>query len=392
MDLWTFFRGADEGAAYILCDPNTVKERPGPSWCSSGRPLTRAGGSHTPVPDMDQFSAHLDRGWDLVQRGDSRGAEASARRALEIDPNSPEAHNLLGFVAAMEGDGEEAIEAYRQAIALDDTYLEAMLNAAEVYIHPLGDFDQAIEMCDQALELAEVDEEIIDALLLKFDALQGKGDMDEASRVVAKIPAGPYDNPSHAFLIGRAHYEIGDVEKASALVEESVQKDPRHAEAFYYLGLIRDERGDVRGATQAFIKSRELDLEMGMPPWAPGRDGFQSIAEKATAGLNPVLRRYVDGADVYISDVPGMELVAEGVDPRALVLLDGLATDEHERAVRDPNDARPCTRVFVYALNVSRLSGSFDGIEREITLALEREITATFLEVEQAERTEKELN
>jgi Flp pilus assembly protein TadD len=341
---------------------------------------------------MDQFSAHLDRGWDLVQRGDTRGAEASARRALELDPNSPEAHNLLGFVAALEGDGDEAIEAYRQAIALDDTYLEAMLNAAEVYIHPLGDFDQAIEMCDQALDLAEVDEEIIDALLLKFDALLGKGETEEATALVAKIPAGPYDNPNHAFLIGRAHYEIGEFDKAAALIEEAAVKDPRHAEASYYLGLIRDERGDMRGATQAFIKSRELDMEMGMPPWVPGRDVFQSVAEKAVAGLNPVLQRYVEGADVYVSDVPGMELVAEGVDPRALVLLDGLASDDHERAVRDDDDARPCARVFVYALNVVRLAGNFDAIEREITLALEREITATFLEAEQAERPEKELN
>ncbi|MET0594739.1 MAG: tetratricopeptide repeat protein, partial [Polyangiaceae bacterium] len=107
---------------------------------------------------MDQFSAHLDRGWDLVQRGDTRGAEASARRALEIDPQSPEAFNLLGYVAALEGDPSEAIENYRQAIALDETYLEAMLNAAEVYIHPLGDFDQAVEMCSEALDLAETDE------------------------------------------------------------------------------------------------------------------------------------------------------------------------------------------------------------------------------------------
>jgi Flp pilus assembly protein TadD len=341
---------------------------------------------------MDQFSAHLDRGWDLVQRGDTRGAEASARRALEIDPNSPEAHNLLGFVAALEGDGEEAIEAYRQAIALDDTYLEAMLNAAEVYIHPLGDYDQAIDMCDQALELAEVDEEIIDALLLKFDALLGKGETEEAVAVVSRIPSGPYDNPNHAFLVGRAHYEIGDIARAGELIEEAAVKDPRHAEAHYYLGLIRDERGDARGATQAFLRSRELDLEAGMPPWSPGRDVFQSLAEKAVVGLNPVLRRYVDGADIYVSDVPGMELVAEGVDPRALVLLDGLMDSEHERAARDPNDLRPCGRVFVYATNVVRLSGSFEGIEREITLALEREITATFLEAEQAERPERELN
>ena len=338
---------------------------------------------------MDQFSAHLDRGWDLVQRGDTRGAEASARRALEIDPHSPEAHNLLGFVAALEGEGEEAIEAYRQAIALDETYLEAMLNAAEVYIHPLGEYDEAIDMCDQALDLAEVDEEIIDALLLKFDALLGKGDLDEAARVMSKIPAGPYDNPNHTFLVGRAFYEIGQAARASALIEEAAAKDPRHAEAHYYLGLIRDERGDTRGATQAFLRSRDLDLEAGMPPWAPGREAFQAVAQKAILGLNQVLKRYVDGADVFVSDVPGMELVAEGVDPRALVLLDGFAGDDRGRT---DDDSRPCARVFVYALNVTRLAGGVEPLEREITLALEREITATFLEAEQGERTEKELN
>lgn len=337
---------------------------------------------------MDQFSAHLDRGWDLVQRGDTRGAEASARRALELDPNSPEAHNLLGFVAALEGEGEEAIEAYRQAIALDDTYLEAMLNAAEVYIHPLGEFDQAIEMCDQALDLAEVDEEVIDALLLKFDALLAKNDLDEAARVVAKLPGGPYENPNHTFLIGRAHYEIGDVDKAASLIEEAAAKDPRHAEAHYYLGLIRDERGHASGATEAFLRSRELDLELGMPPWVPSRDAFLATVKKAVEQLNPVLRRYVDKADFYLSDVPGMELVAEGVDPRALVLLDGLEGEPRpgRERERESEGERPCARVFIYALNVARLAGNVESMEREILLAFEREITATFLEGDQAAR------
>jgi tetratricopeptide (TPR) repeat protein len=347
---------------------------------------------------MDQFSAHLDRGWDLVQRGDTRGAEASARRAIELDPNSPEAHNLLGFVAALEGDGEEAIEAYRQAIALDDTYLEAMLNAAEVYIHPLGDFDQAIEMCDQALDLAEVDEEVIDALLLKFDALLGKGETEEATQVVARIPKGPYDNPNHAFLVGRAHYEIGSFDRATELIEEAVAKDPRHAEAQYYLGLVRDERGDSRAATVAFLRSRELDLETGMPTWAPAREAFQALAEKAIAALNPVLARYVEDADVFVSDVPGMELVADGIDPRALVLIDGFAHEhehdhDHDQEVGGEAHVHAHDgRVFVYALNVTRLAGNVEALEREIGLALEREITATFLEAEQAERPAKELN
>src|SRR5690606_29867524 len=93
---------------------------------------------------VDQLTAHLERGWDLAQRGDTRGAASSARRALELDPDSPEVHNLLGFVAALEGDCEEAVEAYQQAVLLDDSYVEAMLNAAELLVHPMARYDEAL--------------------------------------------------------------------------------------------------------------------------------------------------------------------------------------------------------------------------------------------------------
>src|SRR5450631_878209 len=114
---------------------------------------------------MDQLSAHLDRGWDLAQKGDATGATACAKRALELDPQSPEVHNLLGFAAALEGDADAAREHYRQAIALDETYFEAILNLTEVLIYPLGDWDAAIAACDDALDLAESDEEIADCVL-----------------------------------------------------------------------------------------------------------------------------------------------------------------------------------------------------------------------------------
>src|SRR5579863_5687123 len=99
----------------------------------------------------DQLTAHLDRGWDLAQKGDAPGASACAKRALELDPQSPEVHNLMGYAAALDGEAEEALEHYKQAIALDDTYFEAMLNAAELLIAPLSDFDGAIGQIEDAL-------------------------------------------------------------------------------------------------------------------------------------------------------------------------------------------------------------------------------------------------
>lgn len=331
---------------------------------------------------MDQFSAHLDRGWDLVQRGDPRGAEVSARRALEIDSQSPEAYNLLGYVAALKGEYEDAIEHYRQAIALDDTYLEAMLNAAEVYIHPLGDFDEAIAMCDQALDLAETDDETVDALLLKFDALLGKGEIDEAASVCARFPRGPFENPNHVFLVGRAYYEIGEIEQAEPLIEEAAKSNPRNPEAHYYLGLVRDERGDTQAATKAFLRSRELDLEVPAPPWTLSRETFELTARRAFLGLDDHLRSYLRDEELYVADVPGVEVVVDGVDPRALLLIDGVGTA----------GTAISARVFVYQRNVERLAGSIEQVEAEIRMALEREITATFLEPEAGSSPNRALN
>ncbi len=295
----------------------------------------------------------------------------SARRALEIDSQSPEAYNLLGYVCALQGEFDEAVEHYRQAIALDDTYLEAMLNAAEVYIHPLGEFDDAIDMCDQALELVENDDELVDALLLKFDALLGKNELDAAKLLAASFPAGPFENPNHLFLVGRAFYEVGDVERAAPLVEEAARKNPHNPEAAYYVGLVRDEQGDTAAATAAFLRARDIDLSLPAPSWTLTRDTFEMTAKSAVASLDEHFRAFLRDDEVYVSDVPGVEVVVDGVDPRALLLLDGVAGEPGEELK---------ARVIVYQRNVERLAGSLELVEPEIKAALEREITATFVE------------
>jgi hypothetical protein len=85
-----------------------------------------------------------------------------------------------------------------------------------------------------------------------------------------------------------------------------------------------------------------------------------------------------------VGDVPGMELVADGVDPRALVLLDGLPPPEGPQT--------GAQRVFVYQRNVERVAGGEGQIEQEIATALEREIGGTFLETETRQRDRRELN
>jgi Flp pilus assembly protein TadD len=333
---------------------------------------------------MDQFSAHLDRGWDLIQRGDAVGAEASARRALELDSDSPEAYNLLGFVAALRGEYEEAREHYRQAIALDDTYLEAILNAAELHIHPLPDFEEAERLCDDALELVETDEERVDALLLKFDALLGQGRADAARDLCRRFPPPPYTNPAHAFLVGRAHYEVGDKKRAIPLIEESTRVTPDSAEAFYYLGLVRDEQGDEPASTRAFLRSRELDLDAPIASWALSPAAFQEAVAASIEGLDPELSAWLDPGDVYVTTLPGAEVVVDGVDPRALLMIDSV-TDSDLDDPAEPESGR--MRLFVYQRNIERIAGSVEQLVSEIRAALEAELSAYLGRATRADET-----
>jgi len=334
---------------------------------------------------MDQLTAHLDRGWDLVQRGETHGAQESARRALELDPESPEAHNLLGYAAALQGDIEEALDAYEQAIVLDDTYVEAMLNAAELYLHPLADYDEVLGLCEQALGLSEYQDEIVDAMMLQLEALIGKGDADEARKVLGRVPPGPYEHAAQTFLVARAHYELGQLDAAAELLDAALVQDPDHADAWYYAGLVREEQGDRHRAIDALLRSRELDVATGMPPWAPAPDALKLLTEQAIAGLAPELAAHVDGAVVYIAAMPGAEVVVDGVDPRTSALIEAVPGGEPEAAGGSKN-----VRVFVYALNVLKAAGGPHAIENQIRTALEQEIRAVFGPSPEAEETNRQ--
>ncbi|MBI5512680.1 MAG: tetratricopeptide repeat protein [Deltaproteobacteria bacterium] len=315
---------------------------------------------------MDQLSAHLDRGWDLINKGDLRGARSSARRALEIDKDSPEAHNLLGYTAAQEGDPEEALEHYRQAMALDDGYIDPMLNAAEVLIHPLHEYDEAVSLCDEVLDFAEGREEICEALLLKFDALLAKGEEDGARATLEALPDGPVEGPVFPFLIGRAWYELGEVERAEPFLTDAVREDPRNADAHYYLGLVHDAREHWRQATLSFMEARDLDLAAPAVRWSLPREQFHRHVERALQGLEARFLAHLEGALVLVTDAPGMEMVVDGVDPRAPLLVEGF-----DQAHRDREDG---PRMFVYQRNIEKLCRGPEYLEEELAWQFTEEL------------------
>jgi len=318
---------------------------------------------------MDRLSAHLDRGWELVTQGDLNGAMASAEQTLELDGDSPDAHNLIGYIHAANGNLDMALEHYHQAIDLDEHYLEAMLNAAELLIHPLGSLAEAIRVLDQALESCETADDIADASVLKVDALLQQGDSAAAAELLMGLPEGPFENQQLEFLIGRAHFELEQTDEAAPLIERAASRSDASPDVLYYLGLLRDRQGRTDEAPLAFLKTRHLDGLLPRPPWAPSHARFEKIVQAALRDLPAELAQRLEGNLIMVTDLPGLEVVAEGVDPRTPLLLDEMATTAGGEEQR---------RLFVYQRNIERLIRDPLGLQEDVLAILHRELEAHF--------------
>ena len=101
-------------------------------------------------------AAHLARGW-LLLRADFewRGAEAEFRRAMELAPNDGDTKFQLGIGLAAFGEGEQAIELMRQALATEP--LRALWYTwLATYLSGLNRLDEAERAIRTALELQPV--------------------------------------------------------------------------------------------------------------------------------------------------------------------------------------------------------------------------------------------
>mgnify|MGYP001797668512 FL=1 len=311
----------------------------------------------------------VDRAWDLIAEGDLAGALASALRSLEEDEDSPEGHHVVGYVYALEGKLQAALQHYLRAIAVDGGFFDALLQAADVLLQ-LGETRRAESLVEDALDLAETAEERAAALLLHVDTLLTAGRREEAVMAASALPEGPFAAPELDFRVGRARFEVGDLQGAAPLLELAARRPGASADAYYFYGLVLDERDDPAAMAAAFVQCRDADLATPRFPWAEPLATFERRVSRALQRLPSSLGAPLEGALVVVDEVPGAELVSEGFAPRASCLF------EEVELPRRAGDPARLARLFVYQRNVERAAGTPDRIDEELDLALRAEIQA----------------
>ncbi len=98
----------------------------------------------------DDFAAHLHLGAVRLARLDPAGALVMLAVAVRVQPDHPEARNMLGSALAATGRTTEAIEQFRAALRLRSDYGNARYNLARALVRA-GKYDEAIESFDEIL-------------------------------------------------------------------------------------------------------------------------------------------------------------------------------------------------------------------------------------------------
>src|SRR5262249_42024745 len=239
--------------------------------------------------------AHDNLGLVLIQSGDDAGGSAGVPEAVRFDERAACAHANLG-AALVPTDAEEAVRELEKAVALQPSSIKALFNLAAAYgASPGHGTAKEIEQLRKVLELdpafgrarvalgkaylrdgkvEDAARELKEAVRLSPDngearyqlglALARSGQKDEATSELQKgrelVAADDRTKTASLDILeGRAAFEKGELDTAAAKLRHAIQLRPDSAEAHLSLGNVLEKKGDVAGATAAYVKAAELN-------------------------------------------------------------------------------------------------------------------------------------
>jgi tetratricopeptide (TPR) repeat protein len=182
------------------------------------------------------------------------------QRAIEANPNDAEAYHQLGHVLVANRQFDEAIAAYRHAIALNsstNTDVSVYKSLGDVLVQQnkleeaLAAFRSGLELSHTATQPAQIDSAAYFRLGL---ALEGENRLEEAVDAYRKaIDLNPEDDYIDEFL-GDVLVAANRQSEALTIYQKWLQDD---VSAYYQLGNVLVEHDRLEDALQAYMKGLE---------------------------------------------------------------------------------------------------------------------------------------
>jgi Flp pilus assembly protein TadD len=229
---------------------------------------------------------HNERGIELADRGWLDEAAREFRKAIDLDPASPLAHENLAAVHAQRKEWRAALSEHLRAAELDPGGAASRFGLASFLLAHGLDLAAA-----EYREAATLDPDLPDVHLELGLALADLGQVEEALReLTAAVGAAPED-PVARHELALLLMDEGDHRAAIGHLREAVRLDPEAFEAHLDLGACYARKGFFAEAERAYARARDLrpaeaqphyDLAVVQAQWGRPAEAVASL-ERAVA-------------------------------------------------------------------------------------------------------------
>ncbi len=289
---------------------------------------------------------HSNLGEMLRLSGRPQEAIASGRRAIELEPNNPQALNNLGIAYFDIEDYASAEQCYRRALALDPVFAEAYSNLGNV-LRTTKRLEEAVPAYHRAIALKPNYAEAYNNLAT---ALRDQKKAAESEPIYRKALALRPDDPATLCNLALALMELDREEEAVQILTRSAALDPRSGRTQIYLGSALLALDRIEEAEAALHRALALAPEDADAHNLRGRILLdKNRPEDAVASFRDAIARKPDMIDAHnnlgnalkelgrVEEAMVSYYTAQRIDPKATAVYINLVDAKPFKSADDPD-------------------------------------------------------
>jgi serine/threonine-protein kinase len=181
----------------------------------------------------------------------------TVRKALDLDPLSPLLQWCLGYVFHLKGEWEQAIEQCQNSLELDTNYTQPLLNLGAIYLMT-GELDLAIQAFERASNLTGRSPLMLGYLGFGYARA---GRIEEAQGLIDELNDRARNACEPSSSIARIHLGLGEIDRCVTRLEQSI--DERDGSTIYF--HVEPICEPLRSHPRYHALMRKMNLEARCP-------------------------------------------------------------------------------------------------------------------------------
>jgi tetratricopeptide (TPR) repeat protein len=202
--------------------------------------------------------AAFNHGKDAMSRGDFPQALIAFQAAATAAPNDPRHPYHQGICLQIQGQYQEADDAFNQALARDPSHVFSLVALGKMRYDVQGDTQSATQLLQRALQADSTSAEANYVIGL---VLAREGRPQEAIPHLERVAAQHPDFEETLTELGMCHLQVEDFPSAEKIFKQAIEQSPHDPTPFFGMGQVAMRQGRTNLAQGLLGHSQELQQQ-----------------------------------------------------------------------------------------------------------------------------------